>query len=130
MGASSEITTAITEARRRFMDSFRAGDMTSVTGCFAEDAQMLQPNRDTLRGRMAIEGFWAGIRDLGARSLELDSAEIESVGDAAWEAGQYVTKFGDGTVVDRGKYMVIWRRSGNGWHFHRFMSNTNLAMPV
>jgi ketosteroid isomerase-like protein len=111
------------------MDAFAAGDMTAVAACFGEDAQLLQANRDTLRGRAAIEALLGGIRDMGAHRLELESAEVEGVGDAAWEVGQYVITFADGTVADRGKYMAIWKRS-DSWRFHRFMSNTNLMFPV
>lgn len=130
MNSSSEVATEIREARQRFMDAFAAGETAAVAACFAEDAQFLQPNRNTLRGRAAIEGWVKGIRDMGAQRLELETAEVEGIGDAAWEVGQYVAKFADGADADRGKYMVIWKQSGGSWCFYRFMSNTNLTFPV
>jgi ketosteroid isomerase-like protein len=129
MGSSSDVATAIREVRQRFMDTFADGEAAAVAACFAEDARLLPPNIEALHGRTAIAGRIGYIRDLGAKHFELESAELEGVGDAAWEVGQYVAKLADGTVIDRGKYMVIWKQSGGSWCLHRMMTNTDLALP-
>jgi uncharacterized protein (TIGR02246 family) len=129
MSLSNNVATAIREARQRFMDTFAGAEAAAVAACFAEDGQLLPPNMEALRGRTAIEGRINHIRGMGAKRFELESAELEGIGDAAWEAGQYVVKLGDGTVIDRGKYMAIWKPSDGAWCLHRFMSNTSLALP-
>ena len=41
------------------------------------------------------------------------------------ETGKYTMMDADGKVVYDGKYMVIWKRDGDGWKIHRDMGNSN-----
>jgi hypothetical protein len=49
------------------------------------------------------------------------------------EIGVYLRRRADGSLFDRGKYMVIWKRVAGDWKIHRDMFCTSLpkaAVPV
>ena len=49
--------------------------------------------------------------------------------DTAAEVGRYVLAMADGTEVDRGKYIVLWRHTEDGWKLHRDIFNSDLPAP-
>jgi hypothetical protein len=54
------------------------------------------------------------------------STEIESCGDMAWEVGNYKIAAVDGTTVDKGKYVTIWKFQDKKWKLHRDIFNSDL----
>lgn len=119
---------AIRAVNRRIMELFAAGDVVGIAACYTETAQFLPPNAEILRGRAAIQAAMKGLRDMGVRSVTLDTFEVEPIGGAAWEVGRYTFALANGTVADRGKYIVIWRQEGGTWRLHRDIFNSSLPI--
>ncbi len=79
---------------------------------------MLAPSAELVRGRDAIEGFWragleAGVADVGYEPLELELGD-----ELTHEIGRYTLRLHveqGGTVVDKGKYVVLYARHAGGW---------------
>jgi ketosteroid isomerase-like protein len=55
----------------------------------------------------------------------LEIVEAEDHGDTAVEIGRY-TLSGGGQVMDRGKYLVIWKQKDGQWQLHRDIWNTHV----
>jgi ketosteroid isomerase-like protein len=51
-------------------------------------------------------------------------------GDLAAETGKYDLTGADGTVLDSGKYVVVWKREGGHWKLHRDIWNTSMPAPA
>jgi ketosteroid isomerase-like protein len=92
---------------------------------YTEGGQLYPPNQGVVAGRAAIEEFWKAAMDSGVKRVELKTAEVESLGDSAVEAGAYTLYGKDGTTLDRGKYLVFWRWVGGTWRLHRDCWNSN-----
>ena len=43
----------------------------------------------------------------------------------AVEIGQYTLGGADGTTIDQGKYLVVWKNDGGNWKLHRDIWNTS-----
>jgi ketosteroid isomerase-like protein len=54
---------------------------------------------------------------------------VEAHGDMAYEVGKLTLKGEDGTVLDSGKYVVIWKRENGQWRLHRDIWNTSMPAP-
>jgi uncharacterized protein (TIGR02246 family) len=119
---------AIRAVNRRVMELFAAGDAAGVAACYTETAQFLPPNAEVLRGRAAIAAAIQGLREMGIRAITLDTFEVEAIGGGAWEVGRYTLGLADGTVADRGKYVVIWKQEGGTWRLHRDIFNSSLPI--
>jgi uncharacterized protein (TIGR02246 family) len=117
--------TAIEAANAEFGAAYGRGDARAVAAMYAEGGQLFPPNERVVTGRAAIEGFWKAAMDSGVKGVALKTAEVESLGDSAVEAGTYTLYGKDGTALDRGKYLVLWKRVGGAWRLHRDCWNSN-----
>jgi ketosteroid isomerase-like protein len=50
---------------------------------------------------------------------------VEANGDSAYEVGQYELTDQSGKVLDKGKYVVIWKLDGGRWKLHRDIWTTS-----
>jgi uncharacterized protein (TIGR02246 family) len=125
-GAAAEAArAAIDAANGQFVALFTKGDAASLAALYTQDAQVLPPNSDVVSGRPAIQKFWQGVMDSGVKGAKLTTAELTPSGNAAYEVGRYELSGADGKTLDRGKYVVIWKRDGGQWKLHRDIWNTN-----
>lgn len=124
----SEIRPAIDAANQNFMHAFQRGDAAGVTACYTAEARMLPPNGQPMTGAAAITTFWQGAMELGIKAAKLETVELETRGDLAFEIGQYtltIQPAPDTTVTDVGKYVVVWKNDGGAWKLHVDIWNTN-----
>ena len=122
----------IYDTQQRFLRMFAANDLQGIGDCYTEDAQMLVANMEAIRGRAAIRAVFKFTAVRG-HTLEFQSQELDRAGETAIEVGSYLRRRADGSLFDRGKYMVIWKRVAGEWKIHRDMFSTSLlkaAVPV
>lgn len=110
----------IADAARRFLDLFALSDPASIAACYTEDARMFAANMSPVCGRAAIESVFKFTKGPGHR-LEFRTEELDIQGTTAIEIGAYIRSRKDGSLVDSGRYMVIWKRVGDHWKIHRDM---------
>lgn len=115
----------IERANGEFAAAFARGDAKAVAAMYTEQGQLFPPNQPIVEGRVAIESFWRGVMNAGAKGVALKTMEIESFGDTIVETGSATVFGADAAVLDKGKYVVIWKRSDGRWHLHRDCWNSN-----
>lgn len=124
--ASTTLLQEITAANRRLMDCFSRGDPAAMAQCYTEDAQLLVPHADTIRGRPALEAVFK--RTASQRQVyEFITVELDGDANSAFEIGQYRRTDASGQLLDRGKYIVRWKRVDGDWKIHRDMISTSQA---
>jgi uncharacterized protein (TIGR02246 family) len=120
----------IEQAAVRFSDAFNRGDVAALGAMYDTAAVVLAPNAPPMRGRQNIEALWAGARQQGFKTLNLVVNSVEVIGNHAIELGSYtlvIQPAGQGETMDRGKYMVVWRRQRDGsWKLYRDVFNTSM----
>jgi uncharacterized protein (TIGR02246 family) len=121
---------AIRAANRKFGDGIRKGDPSAVGDLYTEDAILMPPNNEMIRGRHGTEGFWGAAIKMGVRDAVLKTIELRVVADEVHEVGNYALKIqpeGKKAFEDKGKYIVIWKRDAEGrWKLHRDIWNSSL----
>ena len=124
----SEIRPAIDAANQNFMNAFQRGDAAGVAACYTTEARLLPPNGQPMTGTAAITAFWQGAMELGITAAKLETVELETRDDLAFELGQYtltIQPAPDTTVTDVGKYVVVWKQADGAWKLHVDIWNTN-----
>lgn len=122
---NEDVSAEIQAADDRFAEAFAAGDAGTVASLYTEDGQLLPPNSDFVSGTAAIQGFWQSVMGMGVARANLEVVEAESFGDTAWEVGRYELYSADGEAIDAGKYIVVWKRTEDGWKLHRDIWNSS-----
>ena len=108
-----------------FLKAFQQGDGAGIAATYAEDGQILPPNMEIMGGREAIQAFWLGVHEMGITDGSLETVELSENGDSAWEVGKYTLKSADGTLIDVGKYIVVWKQTNGVWQWHRDIWNSS-----
>ena len=121
---------AIEEAGSKFSALVAKGDAAGLAAMYATDGQVLPPNSDIVSGAPAIQQLWQGVIDAGIKGLTFTTLDVTERGDLASETGRYEMSGAEGKVLDRGKYVVVWKREGGRWKLHRDIFNTSLPAPA
>lgn len=133
--APSAVRTAIERGLAQWVAAAERGDAAAMAALYTEDAMILGAGQPPITGRAAIEkGFEQALPVL--REPRFTTEEVETSGPLAYERGHYERTLvapGADPIHDRGKYMIVWKRSGDGvWRLHRGMliSDVLPAAPV
>lgn len=116
---------SIEAGNKQFEAAASRGDGAALAALYTANAQLLPAHSDIVSGTAAIQKFWQGVLDSGVRSVKLTTLEVEAHGDTAHEVGQYELSDQAGKLLDRGKYVVIWKRDGGRWKLHRDIWTTS-----
>lgn len=111
------------------MDAFAQGDAERLVSFYSADGQVLPPNGDTVTGQEALVSFWQAVMDAGIKEAQLEIDEVERFGDTAYEVSRATLTGEDGQVLDRVKYIVVWKQEDGQWKLHRDIFNSSLP-PV
>ena len=116
MPAFAQDKTTIDKLNAEFMAAFAKGDMAAIGQMYTEDAYLLPPDTETVKGRAAIQTFWTNAA-AAIGDLKLTTVDVKPLGsDAAREIGTFTLKTkGDKPQEVAGKYVVIWEKAAAQW---------------
>lgn len=125
---------AVQDTNREWMEAIKRGDPASIAALYTEDATLLPPNSEAIRGRQGIEAFFNAGMKMGISEATLETVDVTYLGDVAYEVGAYTMKIepeGSQAETDRGNYVVVWKRESDGtWKLAVDMWNTNTPLPT
>jgi ketosteroid isomerase-like protein len=127
--AADSIRSEIEAANKIFEAAVSRSDGPGVAALYTANAQLLPAQSDFVTGTEAIGQFWQAAFDSGMKGVSLVTMEVEKNGDTAYEVGELEIRGADGTLLDRAKYVVIWKMEGTSWKLHRDIWTTSVV-PV
>ena len=125
---SGIVRQAIEANNKAFVEAFNRGEAGTVADLYTNDALLLPPNSPMIAGRTGIGEFWQKLITAGLKAVSLDTERVDVCGDTAYEVGHYALTIpiaAGGTVTDKGKYIVVWKREGRNWKLTRDIWNTS-----
>jgi len=115
---SFDFRKAIERAIAEFEAAANKKDAAALAAFYADDATLLPPGSQPIKGRANIQTFWKGFTDAGASDPKLRVLTVESSGDLAYEIGSWsgnVPNPATGkTGPASGNYLVVWKRQPDG----------------
>jgi uncharacterized protein (TIGR02246 family) len=114
----------------RWMQAFNTHDAEGLAALYTRDAVFLPPNQPAVFGRDAIRATNQEFFATGDFKIDIEALETVIDGELAYVAGRYRLWTDDGSLVDRGKYIEIWRAVDGQWLIHRDIYNSSLPLPV
>ncbi|HET9280262.1 MAG TPA: DUF4440 domain-containing protein [Flavitalea sp.] len=125
---SFDLSTAksIIEAENtKFIDAIKRGDSSAVASNYSQDAWILPPNSDVVKGN-DIPGFWGSFVRMGVKDLKLIIDDISGNEDQIAETGKYEIYGAENKLLDKGKYVVVWKPANGSWKMYRDIFNTSM----
>lgn len=124
--ASAQDKATIEKLNDAFEAAFARGDGAAIAGMYAEDATLLPPGAEMVKGRAGIQAFWQEAMK-GVASAKLTTVDVQPLGpEAAQEIGSFtLTTKAQPPQMLAGKYVVIWRKIGNEWKLATDIWNAN-----
>lgn len=114
----------------KWVQALGRGDAAGIASLYTPNAQLLPANGNVVSGQPAIQQFWQGAISSGFKSVTLNTSEVESCGDTAYEVGKYTVPGEGGKALDTGDYIVIWKQENGQWKLHRDIWTTNKPAPT
>lgn len=124
-----DIKQEIEKANTEFSAAYKKGDAKAVSEMYTESGQLFPPSSDIVEGRQGIEKFWKSAMEMGIARVELDTIEVEAFGETVVESGRATLYGKGGEVIDKGKYLVMWKNVDGKWKLHRDCWNSSQAHP-
>lgn len=123
----------IAKSNARFGEYVRKGDVAGLASLYTEDAYLMPANSPAIVGREKIREFWgAAAQAMGIKDAVLTTVELVGEGDTVTEYGEYRLKVqpeGQKAGEDVGKYVVLWKKTPEGWKLHWDIFNTDMPAP-
>ena len=130
---SEEARKAIVSVLAKFSQLIRKGDAAGLTALYEEDAIIFPPNMDMIQGGKAIKELWEmAFTEMGLKEADYTTVGVVGTGDTVASMGRYVAKTqlkGQKAMEDKGKYILLWKRTPKGWKIHWDISNSSLPPP-
>lgn len=121
---------AIEERNNLFMDLFSKGDSIGLANLYTKDAKFMGANTESAVGRSNIQSAFAGFINSGIAKIELKTNELWGDENMLVSEDDWKLFIKDGTEVDRGKAIVIWKKEDGKWKLFRDIFNSDLPVPI
>jgi uncharacterized protein (TIGR02246 family) len=124
--AAAQVKSEIQRVDDQFSAAFNKGDAAGVADKYTDDAVVLPPGQDMVRGKKNILEFWQ--KTVGQLSdLKAQTLEVKRVGRTfVREIGSFSFKTrSDPPQEIAGKYVVLWQKVAGRWKLNTDIWNTN-----
>ena len=119
----------IAEMNKRFEDAVVNSDTVALVNLYTEDAKWMNPNAPSVIGKQALTSELSKLLNAGIGSAKLNTTDVWGDENYVTEEGNYVLNAKDGSQIDKGKYLVLWKRVDGKLMFFRDMFSSDLP-PV
>lgn len=118
---------AVREGSQKWAKAWNKADAKALAGLYAEDAVVMAPGSEPAEGRAAIEKHYqAGLEASKGSENIIETLEVMDAGDWAVEVGSFVANGADGTHLDHGRYIALWKKVDGKWMLYRDMWNSSM----
>lgn len=119
LGADGAKST-VAKLDKAWLDAHKAADFDRLAELYAENALVMAPGREPLRGREAIRNLFAeDFKYVPKRSITLKSLQVDVSGILLMDSGEYTF---DGVNTEGkplhivGNYITVFKNTDGKWH--------------
>ena len=112
----------------KFSEQIASGDTAALASHYWPDAELLLDNSEVVRGKDIIYAWGSAIR-LGAKAMTFATTDITGTPTFIIETGNYDMMSGNKSLIDRGKYVVVWENRNGEWKLYRDIGSTSMPAP-
>lgn len=120
----------IAEANLAFETAVSKSDSNGIASLYTTDSKWMNPNAPAVEGRAALVSSISQVLNAGIGSAKLNTTEVWGDENYVTEEGNYKLFAKDGSEIDKGKYIVLWKRVDGKLMFHRDIFNSDLPLAT
>ena len=122
----------IDKQNKKYMEFYNNGDASGVADLHMDDALVMPPNIDMVKGKESIKKAISDEISAGATALVFTTLEMYGNEEYVTEVGRFslnVKDEGEIVMTDSGKYIVLWEQvSKNNWLMKADIWNSDLPI--
>lgn len=118
----------IDAANLEFVKLFNSSDSVGLANMFTIDGKSMEPNEPVFSGRSEIQRHYAIVMKAGNNKLGLVTTGLWGGEQMLAEEGEYTFMDKNEKVLDKGKYIVLWKKEEGNWKLFRDCYNSD--MPI
>jgi ketosteroid isomerase-like protein len=103
--------------------AYNEKNAAAVAAIYSEDGQLLPPGSAFVNGRAAIQEYWGHDIETQWAQIAIKADTSEIAGDWAYRSGAFSAE----AVGFTGKFVEVWKRSGDTWLLHKDIWNADAA---
>jgi ketosteroid isomerase-like protein len=126
----SSVKEKIDKQNAKFMEYFKKHDAKGLASLYTEDACFMAANAPLVHGH--LEPFFTEFFKTGVKEIKLMTEELHDLGEFIAERSRYeltVQPPGMSPMVDKGKYVVVWKKTPSGYKIYWDIMNSDLPPP-
>ena len=122
----------IDKQNKKYMEFYNNGDASGVVELHSDDALVMPPNTDMVKGKSLIKKAISYEISAGATDLAFTTINMYGNEEFVTEVGRYslnIKNEGEIVMSDSGKYVVLWEQvSKNNWLMKADIWNSDLPI--
>jgi ketosteroid isomerase-like protein len=112
----------------KFSEEVKRGDSNALAAHYSSDAWLMFDNSEPMKGN-DIASTWGGAMRSGMKELKITTQDLIGNADLLAETGTFEMYGAGNKLLDKGKYVVIWKPENGGWKIYRDIANSNMPIP-
>jgi len=117
----------IEEKDKNFTSAFVKGDSSTVVNAYTTDARIFPPNHEMIAGQQAIGTLVSQFFKYGIKEFRDSTTSLYGNEENLIEEGSFFMADAKGNVMDKGKYLVVWKKVSGDWKIYSDIWNTSLS---
>ena len=126
--ADESVKAYIRKEASNWGEEVRRGDSIAMAAHYTSDAIVMPPNSQPVKGNDIVK-FWGSMVRMGVKDLKLNITDISGDGGVYAETGTIEVFGANEKSLDKGKYVVVWKKENGNWKMYRDIWNSNLPAP-
>jgi ketosteroid isomerase-like protein len=121
LSGSGDVARSIAQSHRLYFQALSSGDSSLFIDRYARDCWIMPPNAPALCGEgAALDLFREDYYSRGVRNGRFITTDIfGDTGEYATEVGFFQLSDAKDSMIDNGKFLILWKRTPSGWKMFR-----------
>jgi ketosteroid isomerase-like protein len=124
------VRSAIAASNATFGSGFATGDSVAFANHYTSDGCISPANMPKICGTAGIMAYFNGGYKMGIRGIKITTDELFGSKEGVTETGTYEMFADKNMQVDKGKFIVLWKKVDGKWKMHRDVWNSDLPLPA
>ena len=120
----------IEAADQALVEFMAKGDSAGMAAAYSTDGSVMFSNMPSIKGKDQLTTVWGSYIRAGLSKIDLTTLEVWGDENYITEEGLFEIKTKDDVQIDKGKYIVLWKKEDGKWKLHRDLSNSDLPLAT